>query len=121
MEVTNAGGDFFLNLYTKADGTGGVTMKYDEASKTLTVDKTGMANRFNENVGEVLSVPLDESLRNIHVFIDRCSFELFINDGDATFTSHIYPTADEHNYTISENGSVKIFGLKPSVTDAFVI
>jgi beta-fructofuranosidase len=121
MEVTNAGGDFFLNLYTKADGTGGVTMKYDEATKTLTVDKTGMEKRFNENVGEVLNVPLDESLKNIRIFIDRCSFELFINDGDATFTSHIYPTADEHNYTISDNGSVKIYALKPSVTDEFKI
>ncbi len=121
MEVTNAGGDFFLNLYTKADGTGGVTMKYDEATRTLTVDKTGMEKRFNENVGEVLNVPLDESLKNIRIFIDRCSFELFINDGDATFTSHIYPTADEHNYTISDNGSVKIYALKPSVTDEFKI
>ncbi|MDO4805569.1 MAG: GH32 C-terminal domain-containing protein, partial [Lachnospiraceae bacterium] len=121
MEVANAGGDFFLNLYTKADGTGGVTMKYDDATKILTVDKTGMDNRFNENVGEVLEVPLERPLENIRIFIDRCSFELFINDGDATFTSHIYPTADEHHYTISDNGSVKIYALKASVTDEFVI
>ena len=47
--------------------------------------------------------------------------ELFINGGEATFTSHIYPTAGEHNYTVSDGAKVTIYPLSPSVVDDFVV
>jgi beta-fructofuranosidase len=121
VEACFTGGDADFNLFTKADGTGGVTLHYDAASKVITVCKSGMNKRFNENVGETLDMPLTSDLRKLRIMIDRCSFEIFANDGEETFTAHIYPEADEHNYTISDNGSVKIYALKPSVTDEFKI
>ncbi len=113
-------GDMDLNLFTKADGTGGLKIHYDDAAKTLIVDKRGMEKRFNQNVGEVLEVPLDRALSDIRVLIDRCSVEMFINGGEATFTAHVYPTKDEHNYTVTEGACVTIYSLKPSVKDDFV-
>jgi beta-fructofuranosidase len=114
-------GSFDLNLFTKADGTGGFTCHYDPEHDALVVDRRGMDKRFNESVGEVLEVPLQGGVRNVRALIDKCSVELFINDGEATFTSHIYPTAQEHHYTVSPGAKVRIFNLKPSVTDDFVI
>ena len=114
-------GDSDFNLFTKADGSGGMTMHYDAAQKTVRVDRRGMDKRFNEQVGEVLDVPLTGPLKNIRVLIDRCSVEIFFNDGEATFTSHIYPTDSEHNYTITEGGKVTVYTLKPSVVDDFVV
>ncbi|MGX8703573.1 MAG: glycoside hydrolase family 32 protein, partial [bacterium] len=121
LEATFLGGDAALDLFTKADGSGGFTIRYDDAKKTLTVDRTGMDKRFNEKVFETLDVALDNPLKSISVFIDRSSVELFINGGERTFTSHIYPTAAEHNYKASANAAVKVYTLGASVTDKFVV
>ena len=116
-----SGGGFDLNFFTKADGTGGFTCHYDGERSVLVVDRRGMDNRFNQNVGEVLEVPVPGGVRNVRALIDRCSIELFINDGEAAFTSHVYPTADEHHYTVSQGAEVTIYPLKPSVVDDFVV
>ena len=114
-------GDMDLNLFTKADGTGGLKIHYDDAAKTLTVDKTGLNKRFNMAVGEVLDMPLENPLRNLRIFIDRSSTEYFVNDGEATFTSHTYPEAEEFHYTVTDGAAVKIYKLNPSVKDDFVV
>ncbi|MBR0381568.1 MAG: sucrose-6-phosphate hydrolase [Eubacterium sp.] len=121
MEVEVSEGDFDLNLYTKEDGTGGMTLHYDSESRTCTIDRTGMDKRFNEKVGEVLDMPLRTPLRKLRIFIDRSSTEIFVNDGEETFTTHSYPTENEFHYTVSDNGQVKIWNLKASVVDDFVI
>ena len=121
MNVTFAPGDAFLHLFTRHDGSGGFTISYSASAKTLTVDRTGMDKRFNQNVFETLEVPLDTDLKKITAYIDRSSVELFINDGEKTFTSHIYPTDGEHGYTASPDAAIQIFGIKTTVTDKFVI
>ncbi len=121
LEATFTGEDTDLNLYTKADGSGGFRIHYDAAKKVATIDRTGMDKRFNENVGEILDMPLPNGLQKLQIFIDRCSVEIFANDGEATFTSHIYPTEAEHNYTLSHYNSLKIWKYKASVKDDFVV
>ena len=121
MEVEFKGGDADLNLFTKADGTGGLTMHYNAAKGICTFDKSGMTNRCNEAIGEVLDMPLENGLTKLDIFIDRSSVEYFANDGEATFTAHSYPTAEEFHYAASGDVSVKIWNLKPSVRDDFVV
>ena len=116
-----APGDFELALFTKADGTGGFRMRYDSETKTFNIDRTGMNKRFNQKVFEVLDMPLETELKNLRIFIDRSSVEVYVNGGEETFTSHIYPESDEHNYTVTEGTKVTIYALKASVTDDFVI
>ena len=121
LELTASGdGDVDFNLFTRADGTGGLRLHYDSASKRCTVDRSGMDKRFNQAVGETLDMPLDAPLKKLRVFIDRCSAEIFANDGEATFTTHVYPTEREFNYTL-DGGKLKIWTLKASVTDEFVV
>ena len=121
MTVTPCAGDFRLHLFTKENGDGGFRLTYDAASRTLTADRTGMDKRFNEKVGEVLSVPLPDGLAKLDIFIDRSSTEIFFNDGEATFTTHTYPTAREFHYTVSEGASVLIRPMEKSVTDEFAV
>ena len=121
VDVEAPAGAFDLNLFTKADGTGGFTCHYDAGKSALVVDRRGMDNRFNEAVGEVLEVPVSGGVKSISAYIDSCSVELFINGGEATFTSHVYPTAGEHNYTVSDGAKVTIYPLSPSVVDDFVV
>ncbi|MBR7188255.1 MAG: sucrose-6-phosphate hydrolase [Clostridia bacterium] len=121
LEVTAPEGDFALNLFTKADGTGGLRLRYDSAARVCTVDRTGMDRRFNESVGEVLDMPLEAPLRKLRVFIDRCSTEIFANDGEATFTTRTYPTEREFHYAASDDVRVRVWPMRASVTDEFVI
>ena len=120
--VLTASGDEDLdfNLFTRADGTGGLRLHYDSRTKRCTVDRSGMDRRFNQAVGEVLDMPLDTPLKKLRVFIDRCSVEIFANDGEATFTTHVYPTEREFNYTLS-GGFLRGWTLKTAVTDAFIV
>ena len=121
LEVEVPEGDFDLNLFTRADGSGGVAMHYDADRRVCTFDRRGMEKRFNEAVGEVLELPLDETLRTMRIFIDRSSCEYFVNGGEATFTTHCYPTEAEFGYTISDGAKMRIWRLGRSVGDEFVI
>ena len=121
LEVLGDGRDLDLNLFTREDGTGGLRMHYDAASHTCRVDRIGMEKRFNQSVGEVLDMPLGTPLRKLRIFIDRSSVEIFVNDGEETFTTHLYPVAGEFHYTASENAAVKGWEMKPSIRDDFVI
>ena len=80
-----------------------------------------MNKRFNQKVFEVLEMPLESPLKTMRVFIDRSSIEIFVNEGEETFTSHVYPEAEERYFTCTEGCGAKVFRLKPSVTDDFVI
>ena len=121
LEVGCPGGDFELSLFTRADGSGGLRLRYDAGRRVCTVDKRGMDKRFNARVGEVLDMPLDAPLTKLEIYADRSSVEIFANDGEATFTTHLYPTGREFNYTASEGLDVHIWPMARSVTDEFVV
>ena len=121
LEIEAPEGDFELALFTKADGSGGMRMRYDAARRTLTVDRTGMDLRFNESVGEVLEVPMETPLRTLSIFIDRCSTEMFLNGGEATFTTRSYPTRGEFHYAAPEGAKLRVYPMERAVTDDFVV
>ena len=122
LEVTAAGGDNEeLVLFCGQDGSGGLHIAYDAERKVCTVDRIGMHKRFNEKVGEVLEMPLESPLRKMQIFIDHSSVEIFVNDGEETFTTHLYPEADELFGRASGGLAVNGWELKPSVKDDFVI
>ncbi len=121
MQVNVPAGDFDLNLFTRDDGSGGLRLHYDEKTRTCTLDRSGMDKRFNTNVFEVLDVPLEEPLSSLRIFIDRSSAELFFNDGEAVFTTHVYPTEREHGFEITPDAPFRLWKLEKSVTDEFVV
>lgn len=121
LEIAAGEGDFYLNLFTKPDGSGGIRLHYDAEKQVCTIDRTGLDKRFNEQIGEILAIPLDKSLDHIRAFIDRSSVEFFINHGEAAFTSHVYPSQREFHYTISGNSRIRLWEYRASVTDDFVI
>ena len=120
LEVRPAEGDFELKLFTRGDGSGGLLFRWDAAQGTVTVDRTGLDKRFNQKVGEMLSFSPDTPLRDLRVFIDSNSAEFFLNGGEATFTTHVYPTEDEHHLSATPGASLRLWRLGTSVTDAFV-
>ena len=116
-----AEGDFNLTLFARPDGKGGMSFDYKAETQTFTVDKSHMDLRYNQNVGEVLEMPLDRPLENMRVFIDASSVEVFVNEGEAVFTTHVYPTEREHYCSMTQPKDLAIFTLRKSIDDAFVI
>lgn len=106
--------------YSK-DGSGGMRLHYNADKQICTVGRAGLDKRFNEQVGEILDIPLERQLSSLRIFIDRSSVEFFVNNGEAVFTSHVYPTDRERHYSVSKNGSVKMWKFGASVVDDFVI
>ena len=78
-------------------------------------------NSFNEAVGEELEMPLRTPLKKLNIFIDHSSVEIFVNDGEETFTSHVYPTDQEHGYVIEGKADVRLWNYSASVKDDFVV
>lgn len=121
IQIKNKGGDAELKLFSKADGSGGLHLRYVAANQTFTIDRSQMDLRFNEEVGEVLDVPLEQDLTELAIYIDRSSVEIFFNGGEATFTTHLYPTKEETSYQVSPELDLEIWSLQSSVTDDFIV
>lgn len=115
------GGDLVLRLFAKADGTGGLCIVYDDGKKTVTVDRSNLMRRFNTEQGEARTRPLPKGLFHLRIFIDRSSVEIFVNDGDAVFSSRIFPTAEEDRLIAIGDASVHLWELKRAVTDDFKV
>lgn len=121
MQILCGGGDLKLHLFEDADGKGALEINYDDKAKILTVDKSGMKHRFNESVGERLEMPLLTPLKKLDLFIDHSSIELFANDGEETFTSHVYPEAEDTGYTLEGTAQVRLWRYNASVKDDFAV
>ncbi|MEX2784174.1 glycoside hydrolase family 32 protein [Streptococcus sp. H49] len=121
LEAVNKGTDFRLGLFTKSDGSGGLEIHYDAKNNLCLIDRSQMDQRFNQELGEELTLPLEAPLTYLSVFIDRCSVELFFNQGEATFTTHLYPTSQESFYTVSGELDLEIWTLKKAVKDSFIV
>lgn len=119
IDIAHTGGDLELKLFTGPDGTGGLLFRYNGETRTFTADKSGMDLRFNRQVGEELSFTLESPLRELRIFIDSNSAELFLNDGEATFTTHVFPTEREHGWSVTQGAKVRLWRLARSVTDEF--
>jgi beta-fructofuranosidase len=53
--------------------------------------------------------------------VDSSSIEIFVNDGDAVFTSRIFPDADEHFFKIQGDTFNRMWKLRNAVRDSFLI
>ncbi len=81
-----------------------------------------MKRRFNTAEGETRSRLLPEGLSHLRIFIDRSSVEIFVNDGDAVFTSRVFPDDEEHYMKLcSGDAFTRVWTLDPAVKDDFLI
>lgn len=119
IEIMVNNDEFDLNLFTKVDGSGGLRIHYD--NQTCNVDKTGLDIQFNQEIGQNLSFPLTNQLKKLNIYIDHSSCELFFNEGEETFTMHVFPTEQEDNYFCSESENITIYELRSAVVDNFRI
>ena len=114
VELDCRKGDVNLYMFTDEAGKGGLSICYSEERGEITVDRSGMQIRFNEQEGESRTRPLENGL-------SHSSIEIFVNDGDAVFTSRIFPTEAEHFFRIEGDTFNRMWTLKRAVKEQFLI
>jgi beta-fructofuranosidase len=121
IEIDCRRGDHFISLFTDEEGKGGLTISCNEEQTYIRVDRSGMKQRFNCDDGEVRERPLENGLSHLRIFIDSSSIEIFVNDGDAVFTSRVFPLEDEHFCFVKGDSFTKMWGMKRAVKEQFLV
>lgn len=109
-----------MYLFTSST-TRGLMILYDPLTKVITIDRSHMKKRFNIEQGESRNRTLLRDLFSLRLFIDASSIEIYVNEGDALFTSRIFPEEDEHGFTIVGQVEGSLYPLKDAVIDNFEI
>ncbi|PMC39280.1 sucrose-6-phosphate hydrolase [Bacillus sp. UMB0899] len=102
---------FGMNIRTSEDRQEKTTIYYDQDSQKVTVDR----NHSGKGECGIRRCLLDLKEREtiiFHIFIDRSSVEVFINDGETVMTARIYPDPSSVFVELfSEEGEVQLLNL----------
>ncbi len=121
LELDCRPGNVELDLFTDEQGQGGLSIRYDHSRQEITIDRSRMRLTFNEEEGFERSRPLENGLSHLRIFIDASSVEIFVNDGDAVFTSRVFPASEEHYFCTRGDIFPRLWSMKPAVKDHFLI
>ena len=83
-----------VGLLLRAGGTEQTVLAYDSGTGVLSLNRTASGNTdFHETFAslERVAVPLEDGRLRLRIFLDRCSVEVFAQDGLATITDQIFP------------------------------
>ncbi|MFD2762132.1 glycoside hydrolase family 32 protein [Lentibacillus juripiscarius] len=83
------------------------TFTYDEATRTCTLERM----RFDQKGMESRKCYL-ETLNHIQVYKDTSSVELFLNNGEETFSARIFDSTRDPNITFHTKGQITLTAYK---------
>lgn len=106
----NVKGGFVLTL--KNNRGEQTTMTYDDRALTLSVDRTKSGDTsFSPDFAAVTTAPTHTKLRNVRIFIDKSSIEVFGNDGRVAITNIVFPTEPYNQLVIKGKAKPAIYPL----------
>ena len=89
-----------------------VTMSYDGAKQTFSMDRTKSGDvSFSENFACTTVAPTYGQLKQLRIFIDRCSIEVFDTEGKIAMTNLVFPS-EPYNTIKVKGGKVTIYDVK---------
>jgi len=89
-----------------------VTMAYDAAKQTFTMNRTKSGDvSFSEAFPCVTEAPTYGIIRQLRIFIDRCSIEAFDADGKMAMTNLVFPSEPYNNIKV-KGGKATIYEIK---------
>ena len=105
-----------LGLHLRVGDDERTTISYGPKSNTLIVDRVEAGDgSFNDQFAAIHAAPvrlIDGQLR-LHLFVDRSSLELFVNDGSVSFSELLFPAAGSLGLTFfSSAGKTTIVDLE---------
>ncbi|MCE7056196.1 glycoside hydrolase family 32 protein [Algoriphagus sp. AGSA1] len=92
----------------------GETLILSKENGLISVDRRNSGkNGFNRDFAAIHSAPMSWEAKDIRIFLDASSIELFVNDGELVITSILFPSSPWKSVAFSEHlNSLKIYNLK---------
>ena len=85
-----------------------VVMTYDAQKQTFSMDRTKSGNvSFSENFASTTTAPTHGQLKQLRLFIDRCSIEAFDADGRMAMTNLVFPSEPYNTIKATGTGTNK--------------
>ena len=89
-----------------------VVMKYDAAKQTFTMDRTKSGDvSFSPDFPCVTEAPTYGTIKQLRIFIDRCSIEAFDAEGKMAMTNLVFPSEPYNNIKV-KGGKATIYEIK---------
>ncbi len=89
-----------------------VTMTYDGQKQTFSMDRTKSGDvGFSLDFPCVTEAPTCGTIKQLRIFIDRCSIEAFDSDGKMAMTNLVFPSESYNNIKV-KGGRVTIYEIK---------
>ena len=89
-----------------------VTMRYDAGKQTFTMDRIKSGDvSFSEAFPCVTEAPTYGTIKQLRLFIDRCSIEAFDTEGKMAMTNLVFPSEPYNNIKV-KGGKVTIYEIK---------
>ena len=89
-----------------------VVMRYDAAKQTFTMDRSKSGDvSFSEAFPCTTEAPTYGQIKQLRIFIDRCSIEAFDADGKMAMTNLVFPSEPYNNIKV-KGGKVTIYEIK---------
>ncbi len=88
-----------------------VVMRYDAQKQTFSMDRMKSGDiSFSEAFPVVTTAPTYGSIRQLRIFIDKCSIEAFDADGKMAMTNLVFPSVPYDNVKV-KGGKATIYNL----------
>jgi beta-fructofuranosidase len=103
--------EFGLELRTSPAGLQKTVITYSTASHTITLDR----NQSGELVSGTRICDLQRHANELelHIFLDRCMMEMFINKGDFVMSGYMFPNPDNEDIVFfSRGGTTKLTSIE---------
>ena len=89
-----------------------VVMKYDAAKQTFSMDRTKSGDvSFSEAFPAVTAAPTFGTIKQLRIFIDRCSIEAFDAEGKMAMTNLVFPS-EPYNTLKIKGGKATIYEIR---------
>ena len=89
-----------------------VVMTYDATEGTFAMDRTRSYASFSEAFPCVTTAPVYGSIRQLRIFVDRCSIEAFDADGRMAMTNLVFPQEPYNSVKVKGGAKLTIYDVK---------
>lgn len=90
-----------------------VVMTYDDTEETFDMDRRRSGNvSFSDAFPVATSSPTYGKVRQMRIFVDRCSIEAFDTDGKMVMTNLVFPTVPYDRITVKGKAKARIYTIK---------
>jgi len=89
-----------------------VVMTYDAAKQTFAMDRTKSGDvSFSKDFPCVTTAPTYGKVRQLRLFVDRCSIEAFDSEGKMAMTNLVFPSEPYNSITV-KGGKATVYEIK---------